>query len=212
MKQQIFGTLAFFYISAASAMPFLTARQDTTENSNHDDVSALVGTWYAGGMTENVKSTFDNMTHAYGFTCDCWHFDFTNDGGSSLKQKASCNVHKEGKLLGHAEVVGSLEYSSHDDDEYTFDYTLEEAAFYPEDGSEKQQGIEGINYPEYKAHYKLLEDNQGLYEWVEYDNEVFSAIYGKDHAPDDNTFDKLVSDLDDDDNQHVDIIRVDDKC
>ena len=44
----------------------------------------------------------------------------------------------------------------------------DEAAFYPEDGSEKQQGIEGINYPEYKAHYKLLEDNQGLYEWAEY--------------------------------------------
>lgn len=44
MKQQIFGTLAFFYISAASAMPFLAARQDTTENSYHDDVSALVGT------------------------------------------------------------------------------------------------------------------------------------------------------------------------
>lgn len=147
----------------------------------------MLNVGYAGGMTENVKSTFDNMTQTYGFTCDCWHFDFTNDGGSSLKQKASCNVHKEGKLLGHAEVVGTLEYNSHDDDEYTFDYTLgkwsrmrwrnsvrktniitEEAAFYPEDGSEKQQGIEGINYPEYKAHYKLLEDNQGLYEWVEY--------------------------------------------
>lgn len=41
MKQQIFGTLAFFYISAASAMPFLAARQD---NSHHDDVSALCGT------------------------------------------------------------------------------------------------------------------------------------------------------------------------
>lgn len=41
MKQQIFGTLAFFYISAASAMPFLAARQD---NSQYDDVSALCGT------------------------------------------------------------------------------------------------------------------------------------------------------------------------
>lgn len=44
MKQQIFGTLAFFYISAASAMPFLATRQDTTENNHHDDVSALLGT------------------------------------------------------------------------------------------------------------------------------------------------------------------------
>lgn len=44
------------------------------------------------------------------------------------------------------------------------------------------------------------------------DNEVFSAIYAKDQAPDDNTFDRLVNDLDDDDNQHVDIIRVEDKC
>lgn len=79
---------------------------------------------YAGGITENVKKTFDDMTATYGFTCDCWHFEFTHDGGSSLKQKASCTVHQDGKTLGHAEVVGSLEYDSHSDDEYTFDYTL----------------------------------------------------------------------------------------
>lgn len=44
----------------------------------------------------------------------------------------------------------------------------DEASFYPEDKSEKQQGLEGMNHSEYKVHYKLLENNQGLYEWAEY--------------------------------------------
>lgn len=41
------------------------------------------------------------------------------------------------------------------------------------------------------------------------DNQIYSAVYGKDHVPDDNTYDKLVDDLDHDD---VDLIRLEDKC
>ena len=58
---------------------------------------------------------------------------------------------------------------------------------------------------------KLLRNNTHTKSSVSLDNEIFSAIYGKDQVPDDNTYDRLVNDLDDD-HQDVELVRLEDKC